>query len=81
MTSKQYYALQEMIENLLDIATLKPINSMDLVAQNARNIRAIAEDLRPTAIPVCACGSKKVPEIVAPVQYLRCRDCGGKVGL
>ena len=51
MTSEQYDAMQEAIENLLDIAMLKPINWTDLVAQNARNIRAIVKVLR-DEIPV-----------------------------
>jgi hypothetical protein len=49
MTSEQYYALLGAIENLFDIATLKPINWTDLVVQNARNIRTIVRTVKPCA--------------------------------
>jgi hypothetical protein len=79
MTQNQYYAIEEAIENLMDIAVLRPLNWDQLVVNNAKNIKSIIETLHEAEVPVCTCGSKKVPHIVAPIKYLRCRDCGGRV--
>jgi hypothetical protein len=36
------------------------------------------EDSQEKEVHVCDCGSTKMPKIVAPIQYMKCPDCGGR---
>lgn len=38
----------------------------------------MAENNRKEEIRICTCRSTKIRQIVAPIQYMRCPDCGGK---